>query len=50
MFYILEDREVLRRLKEEMDGLWSELGEGETPSLVRLEGCTYLTAVIQEGE
>tara|TARA_R110002060_G_scaffold62365_3_gene71767 strand:+ start:832 stop:1146 length:315 start_codon:yes stop_codon:yes gene_type:complete len=50
MFYILEDKEVLRRLKEEMDGVWSELGEGEMPSLVRLEGCTYLTAVIQEGE
>lgn len=48
MFYILEDKEVLRRLKEEMDGVWSELGEGEMPSLVRLEGCTYLTAVIQE--
>ena len=37
-------------MKEEMDGVWSELGEGEMPSLVRLEGCTYLTAVIQEGE
>ncbi|KAK0103363.1 hypothetical protein ONS95_005389 [Cadophora gregata] len=48
MFYILEDGEVLRRLKEEMDGVWSELAEGETPNLLRLEGCAYLTAVIFE--
>ncbi|KAH7354758.1 cytochrome P450, partial [Rhexocercosporidium sp. MPI-PUGE-AT-0058] len=48
MFYILEDRDVYGRLRKEMDEVWGELGDGEEPTLVRLEGCVYLTGVICE--
>lgn len=48
MFYLLNNKEVLNKLREELQGVWPDVSS--PPDLATLESLPYMNAVAHEGK